>query len=299
MEFIVHTVATVFLSLAYLAAGLILAHIGKGLLEKGIRGDFAGEGEIATRKFKIITSSPGILFLIAGLGIVIAAIISPSEFIQQYSVGRTKQVETDNLKRLADNYIQSKMATSSWQGEVERFSHWHFDRAVILADQKEVEAAEAHLIMAVILDPQLAQKALDTEKLEEIVALKDFVDVASVWLKLAPKLTEHPPLAPKPSAAVLNRLRLYLAARISIKGSVRDEEQVVDTHPLRTPPVPGDQMGRTKIKHTLDRLLVHDPFKLLEVLQDSTYRWILEDQIYVDFLERRLRSLNDELASSK
>jgi len=167
MEFIVHIVATVFLRLAYLAAGLILAHIGRGLLEKGIRGDFAGEGEIASRKFKIITSSPGILFLIAGLGIVIAAIITPSEFIQQYSGGNTKQVETDKLKRLAGNYIKSRMVKNGSQGDVERFSNWHFGRAVILADQKEIEAAEAHLIMAVVLDPQLAQRALDTEQLTE------------------------------------------------------------------------------------------------------------------------------------
>jgi len=90
-----------------------------------------------------------------------------------------------------------------------------------------------------------------------------------------------------------------MAARISIKGSIRDKEQAVDIETLRTPPVPGDETGRIKIKNTLDQLLVHDPFKLSDVLQDSNYRWILEDHIYVDFLENRIRSLNNELSSRK
>ncbi|MFX0067361.1 MAG: hypothetical protein ACFFC7_35010 [Candidatus Hermodarchaeota archaeon] len=68
---------------AQLGTGLVLCFLGKVLLEKGVRADFFGEGEIASKKLRIITSSPGIIFLIAGLSIVIFAIKTQAELTIQ------------------------------------------------------------------------------------------------------------------------------------------------------------------------------------------------------------------------
>jgi hypothetical protein len=68
------TAAAVLVKLAYLATGLVVCFLGKGMLEKGVSADFLGEGQIASRKLRIVTSSPGILFLLAGLAILLVAI---------------------------------------------------------------------------------------------------------------------------------------------------------------------------------------------------------------------------------
>ena len=41
----------------------------KGLLKKDISARFAGEGEVASRKFRMVNSSPGVIYLLAGLAI--------------------------------------------------------------------------------------------------------------------------------------------------------------------------------------------------------------------------------------
>lgn len=75
-----HTIASIVLKLAYLASGLLLAYLGKDLLEKGVRGSFAGEGQVASTRLRLVTSSPGVVFLVAGLGIVLASVFTRAEY---------------------------------------------------------------------------------------------------------------------------------------------------------------------------------------------------------------------------
>ena len=70
-----HIISTLILDVAYLATGIALCIIGKGLLEKGISGRFLAEGEIESKKLRIATSSPGLVFLVCGLVIVIIGCI--------------------------------------------------------------------------------------------------------------------------------------------------------------------------------------------------------------------------------
>ena len=78
----IHTIASVTFEIAHLSAGIALCVLGKALLEKGIRGDFTGEGEVASKKFRLVTTSPGLVFLIAGLAVITATVFTQSEFVQ-------------------------------------------------------------------------------------------------------------------------------------------------------------------------------------------------------------------------
>ena len=84
-------VFVVLLKLFQLSAGIILCFVGKSLLEKGVRADFFGEGEILSKKLRIITSSPGLVFLVAGLGIIIATIFTQAK-IEQVEPGTRTSV---------------------------------------------------------------------------------------------------------------------------------------------------------------------------------------------------------------
>src|SRR3989442_15885072 len=81
-QYMLHTIAAVILEVAHLATGVALCLLGKSLLEKGIRADFFGEGEVASKKIRLMTSSPGIIFLLAGLVVITATVFTQSEFTQ-------------------------------------------------------------------------------------------------------------------------------------------------------------------------------------------------------------------------
>ena len=75
--------AVIALKLAHLVAGVIICFLGKSLLIRGVRADFLGEGEIDSKKLRIVTSSPGLIFLIAGLVIVITTIVTQAEYVHK------------------------------------------------------------------------------------------------------------------------------------------------------------------------------------------------------------------------
>lgn len=85
--FMVHTISVVLLKLANLIAGILLCFLGKGLFERGIKTDFTGEGNVSTVRFRLVTSSPGAVFLLAGLAIVISSVVTQTQFVES-SEGR-------------------------------------------------------------------------------------------------------------------------------------------------------------------------------------------------------------------
>lgn len=89
--FLVHTIAVVLLKLANLTAGILLCFVGRGLFERGIKGDFTGEGNVSTVRFRLVTSSPGAIFLLAGLAIVISSIVTQTEFVESSD---SRKIET-------------------------------------------------------------------------------------------------------------------------------------------------------------------------------------------------------------
>ena len=81
-QYTLHTIAAVVFEIAHLTTGILLCVLGKSLLEKGIKGDFLGEGEVVSKKFRLVTASPGIVFLIAGLVVITTAVFTQTEFVQ-------------------------------------------------------------------------------------------------------------------------------------------------------------------------------------------------------------------------
>jgi len=119
-QYTIHTLASVTFEIAHLAAGIALCVLGKSLLEKGIRGDFTGEGEAAARKFRIVTTSPGLVFLVAGLVVIVATVFTQSEFVQTSSEQaraekgeKGQPVVTQTTSRMADTKMSAADADAA------------------------------------------------------------------------------------------------------------------------------------------------------------------------------------------
>ena len=75
-----HTIASVLLELGYLATGLLLCYMGQRMIISGYSSHTKVEGQIGGGKWKLITSSPGIIYAVCGLGIIIFAISTQSSY---------------------------------------------------------------------------------------------------------------------------------------------------------------------------------------------------------------------------
>ena len=110
-EQLIHTIASVLLEISYLATGIVLCMIGNSLIKKRISSDFHAEGEFDSKKFKLITSSPGLVFLTMGMIIIIYTIITPSEFEKKVTeYGYSELVDTSLISEV--NPISTGRSTS-------------------------------------------------------------------------------------------------------------------------------------------------------------------------------------------
>lgn len=82
---LIHTVAAVILKIAYLVSGCLLCYMGQKLLEKGVEGRTKVEGEVAGNKWMLLTSSPGIVYAMCGLCIIIYTVITPTIYEEESS----------------------------------------------------------------------------------------------------------------------------------------------------------------------------------------------------------------------
>ena len=113
-EQLIHTTASIIMEIAYLATGIILCMIGKSLLEKGISSKFVAEGEVVSKKFRLITSSPGLVFLVAGMAIIIYAIITPSIFEKRVTSSEHFSESNDTLSSPeTTSIVQSRLFDQS------------------------------------------------------------------------------------------------------------------------------------------------------------------------------------------
>lgn len=92
---LIHTIAAVILKIAYLIVGCLLCFMGQRLLEKGVEGRTKLAGEVAGKKWVLLTSSPGIVFAVCGLGVIIYAIITPTVYEEKSDFAHHDHLSSD------------------------------------------------------------------------------------------------------------------------------------------------------------------------------------------------------------
>ena len=152
-----HILAAVFLEIAYLATGIFLCFMGMRLLEKGIESKTRFEGEAVGQKWVLFTTSPGVVFVVCGVGIIIYAIVTQSEY-KAYLVERIKQ---DGQMQVAESgngsiLVQSRLlneeasAANSLNSRVAIYALRHKQRH---QGQQDISALIAEMPTAADLEP--------------------------------------------------------------------------------------------------------------------------------------------------
>jgi len=259
-----HTIAAIVMEVAYLATGLILCFVGKILLEKGIKGDFTGEGEVASKKFRIVTSSPGLVFLVCGLGIIIGAIVTQSKYVEGLA---EKNGNEESLEKLGRTVTMSVLSEPSPE---QQFVLSQYESARQLAKKGKTTQAAVFLARAVVFMPNILPKALKDPTLKDVIANNFFKTIVRGRFRLPLEITEIS--TPTINTPILGHLRLYIASKaleISADTDVTEQLEQVPKHPQ------SESVEKTIIR--LKSLLSQNPRALLELLEDPDFAWILQN----------------------
>ena len=103
----------ILLKVAYLTCGIILCLIGNNLIRKGIETKFEGEGSFAKNSIRIVTTSPGLVFLVAGLIVIGTTIFQKTKIEEAYQFA----VNQNNLN---STFPDKQKQLDSWQKYVVR-----------------------------------------------------------------------------------------------------------------------------------------------------------------------------------
>lgn len=272
--------APVILEIAYLATGLTLCFVGKGLLQKGIRGRFEGEGKFGSRTIRIVTASPGILFMLAGLTVIAIAISQTAtieERVTRTVEGGPQKEGEAGLRVLLERVRVTKLAKTSNSQNV---ATQHYEAAKLRANQGEDALASTHLAIAITIDPSLLRNALEEPSLKKVIGNVHFQEITRARFELPLILEPLVPLEISPFAeAVLTRLTKFSEMHDPSRTTSHKSSQLVKAIPRDSGMEPIE-----KTMSTLDQLLHHDPHTLLVVLKDRDYSWMLEDHRVLDAL---------------
>ncbi|MBC8376633.1 MAG: hypothetical protein H8E26_11365 [FCB group bacterium] len=278
----------VLLKVAYLACGLTLCIIGKNLIKKKFETKFEGEGLIAKTSFKIATTSPGLVFLVAGLIVIGVAIFQQSEISEAYheATSKNKEWKTQELKTtMTDDYdvLVEKIRTIRFAQEADRtqFINTELKQAKDLANAGKVNEAAVHLSIAVVFQPAALANIVSDSAYFSVIKLPQFNTITTARFELPLHTTRLPVNSLSPIAEVVVTGLQTLASRQKLK-----DEQALEAWTIANLiPITRDIESTKMTVNRLVELLDKSPHVLLEHLSDVNGRWILEDQNILSELE--------------
>ncbi len=279
-------IGTVVLDIAAFATGLTLCLFGKVLLEKGISGGFQGEGNVASNQFKIVTSSPGLVFAVAGLVVIGIAITKENRLDSVIGTfGDSSATAGPSLDQLAQQVSVRMLGSSSDL----TFAQEKFEEAVSRAQIGDLDAARVLLSQAIVVQPELLRQALDSSDLEEIVVDGGFAEITRQRFAM---IIDHPAdlrsSTPAMASELLSRLRVHAMRTMTAGPAPNDVTTLVDEVPKR-----GGEESTEATLSTLTRIVEEDPEALVDLLEDPEYEWITNNQQIVGGLIQYITNKSD------
>jgi len=295
----------ILLKLAYLAAGVALCFIGKRLVEKGYQTKFEGEGAVSSTSVKLVTTSPGLVFLLAGLTVIGIAIFQKSQLSESFrNQGQTpvtpaataaphleapqkSQGPASNSAGKTDLVmLVEKTQTISFASESDdlRLAQTSLRRARKLITQGKVDEAVIPLSVAVILDPSVLRTITSDSAYSQALEQPQFQAIAEARFKLPIAVVEIPSAALSSAAQeILSRLQT-LAAR----EPEQNPKQVEARRLAASLTDNGSTESAAVTTAKLVRILDMSPRVLLDKLQRSDSRWILTRPGIANELENQI-----------
>ncbi|HZR69749.1 MAG TPA: hypothetical protein VFB01_11920 [Burkholderiales bacterium] len=287
----------VLLKAAYLFTGLVLCLVGKSLIEKKLQSRFQGEGSISKSSIKVVTTSPGMVFLVAGFIVIGTAIVQKTEISESYreessgaqSAGRAKddRPRTETLRLMAQ---KARTISFAQQGESSPSVRDMLSRGRSFAREGRLQNAAVQLSMAVVVEPASLTEILDDPALAAAVQQPEFDAIVRARFALPLHPAVLPPGTMSAAAEeVLARLR-SVAGRVPRQAAAEREARELAR---RIPAAAGTEPKRDTIARLIS-MLEKAPHVLLEKIDSPEQRWMLSDPEIVEALEtsvdRRIRN---------
>ena len=277
-----HNLAVVLLEIAYLAAGALLCYFGKDMLEKGIKGTFRSDGKAASATFRVVTSSPGLVFMLAGLIIIGLAIRTQAKFSQGVAgtPAAAQQGREPTLAELAGKAELTGQVVVSQFAEPtaeQRFALGQLDAARSHLGRSDEASALLALVNAVTVNPALLSSALHDPQVGKLTSDARFGAIVRERFKLP--LTPGPPLQSRVHP-VLGQLGLFASDRRDIDSEALRQ---FPTGPNHEPPEVTAQRLRTS--------LVKSPRALYVMLRKPDYNWVFDAAPLVEVLRSGVAKL--------
>ncbi|MCI0719531.1 MAG: hypothetical protein L0338_11270 [Acidobacteria bacterium] len=269
-----HTIAAVLLEIAYLAAGLLLCYFGKDLLEKGITGTFQGGGGIASTRFRVVTSSPGLVFMLAGLAVVGIAIRTQSLF-EQRRAESAPETSGPSMKELAETVVSSRLAEPSAD---QTFALGQMQAARRLLESNDRSSAMVCLVQAVVVDPALLRTALQDAQISGLTNDATFQTIVRERFKLPLNLKTAAGKATLPILGALGMLANETGNAYDVTDALRQFPRTPELEPLGT------------TAERLRDLVARNPKALFLLLRNQDYAWVLRNELLVKGLRAEVEA---------
>ena len=243
------------LKMAYLATGLTLCLVGKRLIDRKRQTTFQGTGSVAkTTSFKLMTTSPGLVFLVAGFVVIAAAIFQKTNIsessrsgtqVVQPTVGPVAQKSGDTrptpgptttLQPLVER-VRSVSFIAGTQSQVDT----HLERARVLAADGRVDDAAVHLSVAVVIEPATLKEIVNDPAYAPILQQPQFNAIVQARFQLPLSTVDVPSGISAAAEEMIAQLRIL--ARRSVNDNATSQARTVVTslparagqEPERTP----------------------------------------------------------------
>jgi hypothetical protein len=272
------------LKISYLLTGLAVCFIGKDLLIKGISSKFTAEGETSSKKLRIITTSPGLVFLIAGLTIIVTAIYRQTSFDEtmfannkptesestqtRQDVSKTDSNAVSDIKQMAKRITSYRLAAQSEEGQI---ANRFYDLCKQNLESGNKNIAADYFAKALSINPNVFETALKDKELNEIVNAPLMNSFIRTRLQIVLNAQAEQPLSPE-AQTVISKLSIYSLTVPEVQNKTSADSIIVNI-PLRAG-IESSQLTLFRIKS----LSKENPRALVNVLKNPKYRWLLQDK---------------------
>lgn len=266
----------VLLKIAYLVSGLILCLVGKGLIEKKLRANFEGEGSIGESSFKVVSTSPGLIFLTAGFLAIAAAIfqefkIVDSDIETMVETGTDSMNEGEKITTLVKSIREIRFADAD---HTEPSLDAAIDLASAYAAAGNIEESAVYVAIAIVTSPATLARFYEDKIFEPVLNNPQLQRIIQSRFALPMSMPEIPgnqlsTLAEQNLAMLQSLARLEAPTDDQISLAWNKSESI--------PNNPGQQ-SEVQIFALLEQLLALSSNVLHTELVKPGRRWILHNE---------------------
>lgn len=263
----------VVLKVAYLGCGLILCLVGKGLIEKKLEANFEGEGSVGKSSFKVVTASPGLIFLVAGLLAIGAAIFQGFEIVDSSKESFTESTDqsTEKITKLVGKIREIRFINTDLSGPSVNAA---INLATEYAVAGNIEESAVYVAIAIVTSPGTLARFHEDKVFVAVLKNPHLNNIIQSRFALPISMPQTPDNQLS-TVAVQNLAQLQSLARL--ESLAADQISLASKKSESIPNIDNQQSEEQTLK-ILEQILDLSADALLKELSKPHRRWVLENE---------------------